>query len=382
MRIGMVCYPSVGGSGVVATELGKQLAKRGHEVHFISSDMPFRLTQYHENVSFHQVEVPSYPVFKDSPYLLALAGKIVAVAKTLGLDIIHAHYAVPHAIAAYLAREMLGPDGPKVITTLHGTDITLMTAEPSFADTIAFSINASDAVTAVSESLRDDSYRKLHITRDIVTIPNFLDPEEYRRIYTPGLRERFATPPEKVIVHMSNMRKVKRIDVLIEAFARIVQQMPARLLLVGDGPELCSACELAGQLGVRDKIHWLGNQEQITPLLSVGDLFLLPSEQESFGLAALEAMACGLPVVASNAGGIPEVVVHGETGLLVPVGDAAALAAASVQILRDPAQHQAMGKAARERAVSRFAAAPVVAQYEALYRRMLQGSAAVPAAGQ
>lgn len=381
MRIGMICYPSVGGSGVVATELGKQLARRGHEVHFISSDMPFRLTEYHQNIFFHQVETPAYPVFKDSPYVLSLAGKIVSVAKMTGLDVIHAHYAVPHATAAYLAREMLGAQGPKVITTLHGTDITLMAAEPNFAEVIAFSINSSDAVTAVSRSLQADTYRSLNVTRPVRHIPNFLDCGEYRRAPVPGLRERFATPQEKIVVHMSNMRRVKRVDLVVEAFAQIAARLPAKLLLIGDGPELCQACQQAQQLGIRDRIHFLGNQEQILPLLSVGDLFLLPSEQESFGLAALEAMACGVPVVATRAGGIPEVVADGETGLLVPVGDAEALANAAVHVLRHPELHQQMSRAARERAHREFCADQIVAQYEAVYQEVL-GVAAMPAAGQ
>lgn len=372
MRIGIVCYPSVGGSGIVATELGKQLAERGHTVHVISSEQPFRLSGFCGNLYFHQVGTPTYPLFKHPPYVLTLANKIVEVARLHGLDVIHAHYAVPHATAAFLAREMLGPDGPPVVTTLHGTDITLMATDRSFTDVVTFSINRSDAATAVSKSLRSDTYRNLPgVTAPIEVIPNFLECTIYHRRDMPGLREMLAQPHEKVIVHMSNMRQVKRLDTVIDAFAEITKAVPSRLVLIGDGPELAPACDRAYHLGVRDQIHFLGNQEDVVSLLSVADLFLLPSEQESFGLAALEAMACGVPVVGCRVGGLPEVVVDGETGFLVPVGDAAAVAARSIELLADPKRHDLFSAMATDRARTHFCSDLVVPLYEKLYRRVL-----------
>lgn len=367
MKIAIVCYPSVGGSGIVATELAQQLALRGHEIHIVSSEVPFRLTTFMERVIFHQVETPSYPLFKESPYLLALANKLVEIHRLVGLDVIHAHYAVPHATAAYLAREMIGPGGPRVVTTLHGTDITLMGTDPSFAEIIAFSINRSDAVTAVSQSLRDDTYRNLQVEREISVIPNFLDCQRWRREEPQGLCDRLRPPGEKVLLHMSNFRKVKRTDDVVRIFARVEAELPARLILVGDGPELAGALALAGELGVRERVLVLGNQEQVVPLLSVADLFLLPSEQESFGLAALEAMACGVPVIASDAGGLPEVVVEGETGFLRPVGDVAGMAEAALRILRSEGVRSRFAAAAEERVRATFCAHRVVPQYEALY---------------
>jgi N-acetyl-alpha-D-glucosaminyl L-malate synthase BshA len=369
LRIGIVCYPSVGGSGVVATELAKQLAYRGHEIHIISTDVPFRLHTFVENIYFHQVETPVYPLFKDPPSLLTLANKLVEVHRLVGLDLIHAHYAVPHATAAYLAREMIGPGGPKVVTTLHGTDITLMGTDPSFTDVIAFSIDRSDAVTAVSRSLRADTYRNLPVRKEIEVIYNFLDCEVWRRQEANGCS--LARCNEKIVVHMSNFRKVKRVGDVVRVFSYIANEMPARLVLIGEGPELKNCVELVSQLGLRDRVHFMGNQEQVIPLLSLAHLFLLPSQQESFGLAALEAMACGVPVVASDAGGLPEVVVDGETGYLCPIGDVEGMASRAIGLLRDPEQHREFSRAAVERVRVNFCAARIVPQYEELYRRVL-----------
>lgn len=371
MRIGIVCYPSVGGSGIVATELAKQLADRGHEIHIISSEIPFRLHTFMDNIFFHQVETPVYPLFKEPPYLLTLANKLVEIHRLVGLDIIHAHYAVPHATAAYLAREMIGPGGPKVVTTLHGTDITLMGADPSFTEIIAFSINQSDAVTAVSRSLRADTYRNLPVNRDIDVIYNFLECNEWRKTEAPGMCSRLAHCGEKIIVHMSNFRKVKRVQDVVRAFAWISQAMPARLVMIGDGPEVSPCCQLVNELGLRDRVLFMGSQEQVVPLLSVADLFMLPSEQESFGLAALEAMSCGVPVIASDAGGLPEVVVEGETGFLCKVGDVETMAARAIQLLNDREMHREFGEAAVHRVRTEFCAARVIPQYEDLYRRVL-----------
>lgn len=368
MRIGIVCYPSVGGSGIVATELAAQLARRGHEVHLVSSAVPFRLNRFEERIRFHQVETPTYPLFREPPYVLTLANKLVEVHRIAGLDVIHAHYAVPHATAAYLAREIIGAGGPRVVTTLHGTDITLMGADPSFTEIIAFSINRSDEVTAVSESLRTDTVTLLPVERPVRVIPNFLDCARWRRQEAGELRRRLAPEGERLLMHMSNFRRVKRPWDVVEVFARVARRLPSRLILVGEGPELAPTLSLAERLGVRDRILVLGNQEEVVPLLSVADLFLLPSEQESFGLAALEAMACGVPVVVSRTGGLPEVVAEGETGFLCRVGDVETMAERALQILEDGRLHARLSAAAVERVRTHFCAERVVPQYEALYR--------------
>ncbi len=373
MRIGIVCYPSMGGSGVVATELGKHLASRGHQVHFISSEVPFRLTHFDENITFHQVDTPGYPLFKEPPYFLSLTNKIAEVVELAGLDIVHAHYAIPHAAAAFMARCMLGGNSFKLVTTLHGTDITLMGQDPSFTETIAFNINQSDGVTAVSESLRRTTYEVLPVHREIVTIHNFLDTRVHQRVDLPWLRDRYVRPSEKVVVHLSNFRPVKRVADVVQAFALIARQVPARLLLIGDGPDRAAVHRLVLQLGLEQQVAFLGQQEQVNELLSLGDLFLLPSEQESFGLAALEAMACEVPVVAYNVGGLPEVVVEGETGYLVPLGDVDALAARSLQILTDTDLQEKLAKAARKRVRTQFCPGHIVPQYEHLYEAVSNG---------
>lgn len=372
MKIGIVCYPTVGGSGVVATELGKHLARRGHEVHFISSEVPFRLTDYYENMMYHAVESPSYPLFREPQYLLALATKIVQVSREYGLDIVHAHYAVPHATAAYLAKQMLGTERPRIITTLHGTDITLVGNDPSYSETVAFSINNSEGVTAVSESLKADTYRELAVTVPVHVIPNFLDCDVYRRSEHPELRHRFAPPGVPIIAHVSNFRPVKRVDLVVEAFRIVRQQRPAKLLLVGDGPERGHVVQRVQALGLSGDVYFLGRQDNVISLLSVSDLFLLPSEKESFGLAALEAMACGVPVVASTAGGLPEVIEDGTTGFLVPVGDAATMAARALTVLNNPALHQRVAAAGVARVRQSFCATRIVSQYEEYYAEVLE----------
>ena len=377
MNIGIVCYASVGGSGIVATELAKCLAARGHDVHMISTDMPFRYSEFQPGLSFHRVNTPAYPLFREPQYVLSLATKIVRVAREVSLDVIHAHYAVPHATAAYLARQILttttaGCRVPQVITTLHGTDITLVGSDRSYSETVAFSIESSDGVTAVSESLRADTYRTLNVHREIVVIPNFLDCNRYRRAYDPQLRHRLVNGnDDKIVMHISNFRPVKRADVVVQVFAKIAAQVPSRLFLVGDGPDLEAALETARSLGIEDRVESLGEQDQVVPLLSVADMFLLPSAQESFGLAALEAMACEVPVVASNVGGLAEVIEHGRTGFLHAVDDIDGMAQSGVRLLTDGDLHARMANDGRQSAGYRFCADLVVPQYEAFYQSLL-----------
>lgn len=380
MRIAILCYPTVGGSGIVATELAKQLARRGHEVHVVSTEVPIRLRTFVENVYFHQVDTPAYPLFKDPPTMLALANKLAQIHKRHGLDIIHAHYAVPHATAAYLAREMCGPGGPKVVTTLHGTDITLMGADPTFAEIIRFSIEASDQVTAVSNSLRKNTLELLGAQKEIQVVHNFLDLEEWRRVETPGLCKRIRACGEKILVHASNFRPVKRPQDVIQIFNWVRHSIPSKLLMIGEGPELAACQELSDRLGLRDLVLYMGVQDQIVPLLSTADLFLLPSSQEAFGLAALEAMACGAPVIASTAGGLPEVVVEGQTGHLLPIGDVEGMASRAISLLSDPVRHARMSQAAVERVKTHFAIERVIPQYEAVYEAALGRTPAAPVA--
>ena len=372
MNVGILCYASVGGSGVVATELGRSLAARGHRVHIISTDVPFRQGDFQAGLSFHQVLTPSYPLFREPQYLLSLANKVVQVAREFHLDIIHAHYAVPHATAALLARQVLASTWhaptPKLVATLHGTDITLVGNDPSYSEIVGYSIEQSDVVTAVSESLRTSTYRELGVTRAIEVIPNFLDCAAHHRVELPDLRRQFAPDAAtKLVIHVSNFRPVKRIDAVMAIFDRIRRQVPARLLLVGDCPELATAYRLGRELGIADRVEAVGAQEEVQSLLSIADVFLLPSSQESFGLAGLEAMACEVPVVASAVGGLPEVVEDGVTGFLHPPDDLDAMAASAVLLLKDPARHRAMAAAARARVSDRFCAERVVPMYEACY---------------
>ena len=376
LNIGIVCYASVGGSGIVATELGKALALRGHQAHFISTETPFRLGDFQEGLFFHQVLTPSYPLFREPQYLLSLANRIVQVARESRLDIIHAHYAVPHATAAFLSRQILsGQDGPapRVVTTLHGTDITLVGSDPSYSHIVAFSIDQSDAVTAVSNSLRESTYAQLGVRHPITVVPNFLDCAVHRRRPRPDLRRRFSGGDEatKVVVHISNFRPLKRVDAVVAIFDRIRKQVPARLLLVGDGPDLAMAQQTARDLGIGSLVDAVGAQEEVVPLLSVADVFLLPSAQESFGLAALEAMACEVPVVASRVGGLPEVVEHGVSGFLHPPGAIDEMAASALALLTDTALHHEVAQAACKRVRKEFCVDRVVPMYEAVYRELL-----------
>lgn len=376
MNIGIICYASIGGSGIVATELGKALADRGHDVHLVSTDLPFRLGDFHPGLAFHQVNTPSYPLFREPQYVLSLANRIVQVAREFRLDVIHAHYAVPHATAALLSKQVLeaARHDPvaRVVTTLHGTDITLIGSDPSYSEIVAFSIERSDGVTAVSQSLAEATRTELRVTRDIAVIPNFLDCSVYHRVPVPGLRVRFA-PDErtKLVIHMSNLRPVKRVDAVMEVFARISRRVPARLLLVGDGPDLGTAHRLARMLGVSSLVDSLGAQEAILPLLSIADVFLLPSAQESFGLAALEAMACEVPVVASRVGGLPEVIEDGVTGFLHPPDDLDGMAESAIALLTDPVQHRRVTAAAVQHVRREFCAERVVPLYEEYYERVL-----------
>jgi N-acetyl-alpha-D-glucosaminyl L-malate synthase BshA len=378
VNIGIVCYASVGGSGIVATELAKKLAARGHEVHLVSSETPFRLGDYQAGLAFHRVTTPAYPLFREPQYLLSLTNRIVQLSREFNLDIVHAHYAVPHATAAFLAKQILssGPPSrvPKIITTLHGTDITLLGNDTSYSETVAFSIDASDGVTAVSESLKADTYSALRVRSDIRVIPNFLDCAEHGRVPVPdALRQRICRGAcEKIVIHVSNFRPVKRADAVIRIFKKIREGgVNARLLLVGEGPDLEKSLRVAREIGVADQVEALGEQDQVQALLSISDVLLLPSEQESFGLSALEAMACEVPVVASRVGGLPEVITDGETGFLHPLGDLDAMAASAVRLLSDPALHARVARAGRRLVETKFCADEIVPKYEEYYEEVL-----------
>lgn len=377
MNIGIVCYASVGGSGIVATELAKMLATRGHEVHLVSSETPFRLGDFQAGLAFHRVTTPAYPLFREPQYLLSLTNRIVQLSREFSLDVVHAHYAVPHATAAFLAKQILssGPPSrvPKIITTLHGTDITLLGNDTSYSETVAFSIDASDGVTAVSESLKADTYRALRVRSDIRVIPNFLDCAHHGRVAVPeALRQRICRGRcEKIVIHVSNFRPVKRADAVIRIFSKIRERVNARLLLVGEGPDLDKSLRTARELGVHDQVDALGEQEQVQALLSMSDVLLLPSEQESFGLSALEAMACDVPVVASRVGGLPEVITDGETGFLHPPEDLDGMAASAVRLLTDDALHARLARAGRRLVETKFCADEIVPRYEEYYDEVL-----------
>jgi N-acetyl-alpha-D-glucosaminyl L-malate synthase BshA len=344
-------------------------------VHIISTDMPFRLGEFHEGLAFHQVLTPTYPLFREPQYLLSLANKIVQVSRAERLDIVHAHYAVPHATAAYLARQILASGGgrgvPRVITTQHCTDITLLGSDPSYSETVAFCIQQSDGVTTVSESLKADTYRELGVTCDIRVIPNFIDCTLNHRRDVAALRERLAPHGEKILIHVSNFRPVKRPSAVIEVFARVRRRAAAKLLMVGDGPECAAATRLARTLGVADDVQFLGEQEQVVQLLSAADVFILPSAQESFGLAALEAMACEVPVVASRIGGLPEVIEDGVTGFLHPPDDLDGMAASVTRLVNDDALRRRVAVAARQSATSRFCDWRIIPDYESYYEEIL-----------
>jgi len=372
MKIGITCYPIYGGSGVVATELGKALAARGHEIHFISYQIPFRLGHVTERIYFHEVGIMQYPVFEHAPYTLALTSSMVDVAKNFGLDVLHVHYAIPHATSAVLARDILAKQGltVPVVTTLHGTDITLVGQDPSFTPVVTHSINESDGVTAVSEWLRRETYAHFDVHREIEAIPNFVDTERFHRLPKDHFRRAIAPNDERLLVHVSNFRPVKRAGDTVEVAARLkAAGIPVKLLLVGDGPDRAPTENRARCLGLHDDVRFLGKQDPIEEILSIADVFLMPSGSETFGLAALEAMACGVPVVSSDIGGLPELNVDGETGFLCPLADVDALAAATQRILEDDDLHARMAGAARARAET-FSLDRIVPRYEAHYERV------------
>lgn len=371
MRIGIVCYPTFGGSGVLATELGKALALKGHEVHFISYNQPARLDFFSENIFYHEVNIAKYPLFEYAPYETALAGKMVDIVQSAQLDVLHVHYAIPHASAALLAKQILSQQGIEipVVTTLHGTDITLVGREMTYEHVVSWSINQSDAVTAVSEDLKKQTFEHFKIHRDIDVIPNFIDFGRFNKKPREHFKQMIAPHGEKIIIHTSNFRKVKRIEDVIAVFSQIIKEIPAKLLLIGDGPERSHMEKVCREFNTCDWVTFLGKQEAIEEILSIGDLFILPSESESFGLAALEAMACEVPVISSNAGGIPEVNIHGFTGYLSDVGDVDDMAQNAISLLKDPNLLATFKKNALIQA-HKFDLKEILLQYEAIYHRV------------
>lgn len=374
MNIGITCYPTYGGSGVVATELGIALAKRGHTVHFISYATPFRLTHFYERVYFHAVEQVTYPLFEFNLYSLALASKLIEVATFNDLDLLHMHYAIPHAVSAYLAREVLSREKIKIVTTLHGTDITLLGLEPSFLPLTRFSLQHSDGVTAVSRFLKEKTLSTYNIDKDIEVIPNFVDTTVYRPAESDTFRKMIAPNNEKVLVHTSNFRPVKRVEDVIRIFHEVHQSVPSRLLLVGDGPDRTECEKLCRELELCDSVHFLGKQDALVEILTAADLFLLPSQSESFGLSALEAMACGVPVISSSTGGLPEVNIHTETGYIAEIGDISRMARYAVDLLTNETKHARFAKNARNRAVEVFDTASILPQYERFYEKVMSGN--------
>lgn len=370
MRIGMVCYPTFGGSGVVATELGKALASNGHEVHFITYDQPVRLGSFRPNIFYHEVRIAQYPLFDYPPYELVLASKMVEVVRQQNLDLLHVHYAIPHASSAYMAKRILAEEGRHlpVVTTLHGTDITLLGKDPGFEPVISFAINQSDAVTAVSTSLRSDTYKLFGINKDIEVVPNFVCPKHFEGLEGQG-RSKFVSPDENLLCHISNFRPVKRVVDVIRAFSLLPSHLPTKLLMVGDGPDRSAAEREARDLGIAERVFFLGKLKNPLEALAISDLFVLPSESESFGLAALEAMACGVPVVATEAGGLPEVIRHGVSGMLSPVGDVEQMADHAAFLL-DPAHLERFRTQAKERAMS-FSIDRVLPAYLRIYNAVL-----------
>lgn len=381
MRIGITCYPTYGGSGVVATELGLELAQRGHQVHFISYSQPIRLTEPQANIHFHEVEVSRYPLFEYPPYDLALATRMAEVAEIYELDLLHVHYAIPHSVSAMLARQMLCHDHARksrrlpYVTTLHGTDITLVGADPSYLPITRFSIDQSDGVTSISNYLKQQTLEVFDVKTPIAVIPNFVNCDLYERTQA-VMKQRadYAKPDEKILVHLSNFRPVKRIPDVIEIFDRVQKKVPARLLMIGDGPERSRAEWLAVNKGIHNKVEFLGKQDRIHEKLGVADVMLLPSQLESFGLAALEAMACEVVPIATDVGGVPEVIEHGKTGFLAPVGDVEAMANHAIELLSDENELQQMGVRARASAQARFCASKIIPMYEKYYRDVLDRS--------
>jgi L-malate glycosyltransferase len=373
MKIAIVCYPTFGGSGVVATELGLELSRRGHEIHFITYRQPVRLANLTPNVHYHEVNVPEYPLFHYQPYELALSSKLVDMVKLYGIELMHVHYAIPHAYAGYMAKQMLKNQGIKIpmITTLHGTDITLVGNHPHYKPAVTFSIDKSDAVTSVSKSLKDDTLKLFDIKNEIIVIPNFIETsKQTSALEAVCFRSVIAKENERVVTHISNFREVKRIPDVIKTFYQIQKEIPSKLMMVGDGPEKEHAENLCFELGISDKVIFFGNSHEIDKILSYSDLFLLPSETESFGLAALEAMACGVPVISSNTGGLPEVNKNGFSGFLSNVGDVDAMAQNALKILRDDTILKQYKKNAFEVA-QQFNIDKIVPIYEKLYQKVL-----------
>jgi len=370
MRIGIVCYPTFGGSGVLATELGKALADKGHSVHFITYQQPVRLNVFNANIYYHEVRVPTYPLFDYPPYEIALASTMVDVINNHDLDLLHVHYAIPHASAAYMASKIVEKSGRKIpfITTLHGTDITLVGRDKTYEPVVTFSINESDAITAVSNNLREETYKSFHITKEIEVIYNFVDVKRFSKKPIDAFRKVIAPNGEKILVHASNFRTIKRVKDVIRIFAETKKALPAKLLMIGDGPDRPAIEELVKELGLHDDVRFVGKQEQIEEILLVSDLFLLTSEYESFGLAALEAMAASVPVLSTDAGGLPEINIHGETGYLAAVGDVANMSKYAISLLSDENLLAKMKENAYQQAL-RFDIHNIVPAYEKLYSR-------------
>ena len=376
MKIGVVCYPTYGGSGVIATELGIALANNGHEVHFITYRRPARLTRFHENVFYHEVSTEAdYALFEYSPYESSLTSKLVDVATFEDLELLHVHYAIPHAVVAHLAQEILKESGRYVpiVTTLHGTDITLVGKNKAFAPVVSYSINQSDGVTAVSEYLKEETMRNFDIKDDIKVIPNFIDLARFKKADKDHFKKAIAPDGEKILTHVSNFRKVKRVEDVIHVFKNVYEKIPSKLMLIGDGPERQKLEELCRQIGLCHEVRFLGKQDAIEELLAVSDLFIMPSASESFGLAALEAMACEVPVISSNAGGLPEVNIHGQTGFLCEIGDIEALSNHSISLLTNPELHAKFKQNALNQA-KRFHIDSIIPEYENFYESILAKS--------
>lgn len=373
MKIGIVCYPTFGGSGVMATELGKALAEKGHIIHFITYQQPVRLDGFHPNIFYHEVSVPAYPLFDFPPYESALSSALVDVIENNQLDLLHVHYAIPHASAAYLAKQILLKKGITIpyITTLHGTDITLVGKDKNYESVVTFSINESDAITAVSNNLREETLNSFKIEKQIHVINNFVDIKRFSHSNKEHFKKMLAPNDEKILAHVSNFRKVKRVEDVIYAFEKIRKKVPAKLLMIGDGPERPAMEQICRDLGTCEDIRFLGKQEKLEEILSITDLFILPSAYESFGLAALEAMGCQVPVISSNAGGLPEINIHGQTGFLTEVGDTDAIADYAIQLLSDAHLHAEFKKNALEQA-QKFNIDTILPQYEALYNQAIQ----------
>ena len=373
MKIGITCYPTYGGSGVVATELGKALAEKGHEVHFISYAFPHRLHHFTDNIFYHEVEMSNYPLFEHSLYSLSLTSKMLEVIEYENLDLIHVHYAIPHATSAYLAKQIIRKSNSdiKIITTLHGTDITLVGLEPSFLPLVKFSIEESDGVTAVSKFLKDTTHRNYHIDKEIEVIHNFIDTSLYKDVKNISMRKRIAPNGEKILIHTSNFRVVKRVTDTIRILNLVKKEVPTKLILIGDGPDRSDCERLARELNLQNDVIFLGKQDGLEEILTCGDIFLMPSQSESFGLAALEAMSCGLPVVSSSVGGLPELNMHNKTGFISEFGDVERMAKYTLSLLQNNKKYEIFAKNARARAVNDFDITKIIPQYEKYYEKVL-----------